>query len=374
MSRYASRMLFYLSMLSLFAFGAILSGQALSPTQAGPSGGISIRGGMTHLERNPLFLIAVGFAIIVVGLRNKVGVDWMNYVRIFQTISRKDFGQALAVTDPAFAFLNWLSHEFGLGIWFVNLTCAMLLCWGIYSYARTQPNPWLVFVVAIPYLVIVVGMNYVRQAVAIGMCLAAIGAMTERSLLRFFFYMVLGALFHKTALIVLPIVAFAYSQNKLLRVGAFMAGVAIGYISLNNTGTYDRLSELYVRSQMVSSGATTRLAMNIMPSLLMITTANIFRFDPVEKRIWTIFSWLAILAAFIGLMVTSTTAVDRLALYLIPLQLAVFGRLPNALSPSFRPSTSITGGIILYSAAVEIMFLTYSDYARYWLPYRSFLY
>ena len=36
-------------------------------------------------------------------------------------------------------------------------------------FVRRQPMPWLGLLVAIPYLVIVVGMGYSRQAIALGL-------------------------------------------------------------------------------------------------------------------------------------------------------------------------------------------------------------
>lgn len=42
-------------------------------------------------------------------------------------------------------------------------------------FARSQPDPWLAVLVAVPYLVIVVAMGYSRQAVAIGILLAGLG-------------------------------------------------------------------------------------------------------------------------------------------------------------------------------------------------------
>ncbi len=47
------------------------------------------------------------------------------------------------------------------------------------------------------------------------------------------------------------------------------------------------------------------------------------------QRIWTLLSLMAVAAAIGLFAVASSTAVDRLALYLIPLQLSVGSRLPD---------------------------------------------
>ena len=63
----------------------------------------------------------------------------------------------------------------------------------------------------------------------------------------------------------------------------------------------------------------------------------------------------------------TSTAVDRLSLYIIPLQMAVLARMPRALdSPILRVT------IMLYSAAVLFVWLGFATHAQYWLPYRFY--
>jgi hypothetical protein len=61
----------------------------------------------------------------------------------------------------------------------------------------------------------------------------------------------------------------------------------------------------------------------------------------------------------------SSAAVDRLALYIIPLQLAVMSR-PRIVMVSERLGTVL---IIVYAAAVQFTWLTYAHHARFWVPY-----
>ena len=85
--------------------------------------------------------------------------------------------------------------------------------------------------------------------------------------------------------------------------------------------------------------------------------------------VWT---WMALGAlAFIGLLVVSpsSTAVDRLALYWIPLQLFVLSRLPNAIGPPHARNDVWVMMVVVYSAAVLFVWLNFAVHARYWLPY-----
>ena len=59
-------------------------------------------------------------------------------------------------------------------------------------------------------------------------------------------------------------------------------------------------------------------------------------------------------------------AVDRLALYTIPLQLVVLSR-PRSVFASKGFGTFL---VLAYSAVVQFTWLTYAHHARYWVPYQ----
>jgi hypothetical protein len=64
----------------------------------------------------------------------------------------------------------------------------------------------------------------------------------------------------------------------------------------------------------------------------------------------------------------SSTAVDRMSLYIMPLQIAVLSRIPLALNSSF-------GGravVLAYVALVEFVWLNFAQHARYWVPYQVY--
>jgi hypothetical protein len=65
----------------------------------------------------------------------------------------------------------------------------------------------------------------------------------------------------------------------------------------------------------------------------------------------------------------ASTAVDRVALYFIPIQLFVFSRLPR-LAPSSTGRTALVLAIVAYYGAVELVWLKFATHAQYWLPYQ----
>jgi len=107
------------------------------------------------------------------------------------------------------------------------------------------------------------------------------------------------------------------------------------------------------------------------PGVLLLLYAKYWKrlFPAYSMRFWIS---IAALAAII-LVDFATTAVDRVSLYLTPLQVAVFARLPIVMRNQFAPQV-VRLGIITEHAMVLFVWLNYAIHALYWLPYRSLLF
>jgi hypothetical protein len=317
-----------------------------------------------------LLLLASLAIALMIGLRYEVGGDWGSYERMFTDYRYLNLDQALASGDPAYSLLNYVAARLGAGIWLVNLVCAAIFTVGFIAFARTTPNPWLALVAAVPYLIIVVAMGYTRQAVAIGLLLAAISGLGRKSLLRFAVLVCLAASFHKSAVIVIPLVGLAISRNRFVSAG-FLVGLAVAFYYAFVSASVDRLMTNYVEAEMESQGATIRVAMNLPPAILLLLASRRFGFSDVERAIWRNFSIAALVLLAILVTANASTAVDRVALYLIPLQIAVLARVPHAFGGG-RRNGILTLAIIGYAALVEYVWLTQAEHALYWLPYQFY--
>lgn len=308
---------------------------------------------------------------LFIGFRYEVGGDWFNYEDTYILAAYDSLTEALVVGDPAYGALNWLGHAVGAEIWFVNLACAAIFAFGLRRFAAAEPNPWLSILVGIPYLVIVVAMGYTRQAAAIGFVLAGLAVAGKTSLVRFAIYIVLATLFHKTALFVLPLVALSAVKRRGPTIAATGAlGLTLYYLFLESS--VEGLMVGYIEAQYASEGAAIRVAMNLVPALLFLFMKNRFNLSPNIYKLWRNFAFAAVAMLGLLLVLPSSTVVDRLALYLIPLQLFVLGRLPLALSNEARPNAQILLGVIIYSGLVQFVWLTSASHAEYWLPYKLY--
>ncbi len=313
-------------------------------------------------------LHAMGAALMqMVGLSYEVGGDWTTYVEMLQKVG---FLGGAWNQDPGYTLLNRLAFAAGLDIWFVNLVCAGIFTWGLLRFARRQPNPWLVVSVAIPYLVIVVAMGYTRQAVAIGFILAGLTVL-DRGLVRFVFYLACAAAFHKSAVVVLPLVAFSEPRRRLATTAILVVSAMLLYYAFVQA-SIDLMVTNYVEYAYASQGAGIRVAMNIPPAVIFLLFSRRFFVDERERRVWRNFSIGAIIALMMLMFTEATTAVDRLALYIIPLQMVVLARLPFVFSGTGGPSFGLTILIIAYSAAIQFVWLNFAANAPSWLPYQFY--
>ena len=309
---------------------------------------------------------------LMIGLRHKVGGDWFTYVEHITLASYETLLGAVSLGDPAYSLLNWVAAKTGLGPYFVNTVCAALFSWGLLVFCRAQPRPWLALVVAIPYLVTVVAMGYTRQGTAIGLAMAGLVALSDRKLLRFAVLVVVAALFHKSAVMLMPLAALAGTKRRgwtLLWVGVS----SIVFYVLLLQESVDVLNAGYLTAQYQSQGAGIRVAMNAVPAVLFLCFRRRFVMPQEERMFWTWMSWGALgLVGWLAIS-SSSTAVDRVALYWIPLQLFVFSRLPNALGNSKGLNSMWVRWVVIYSAAVLFVWLVFAQTAFAWLPYQFYL-
>jgi len=310
---------------------------------------------------------------LFIGLRYHVGGDWRLYQTTLDIIGSASLPDALssAVSDPAYSLLNWVSYQLGAGIWLPNLVCGALLIWGIMSLAVRQPNPWLVLAIAFPYLIIVVGMGYTRQAAAIGLTMVAITSVIDQKTYKFVAALILATLFHKSAIIILPVVGLALSRNRFLTYTMLVVLAAVLYQFFIRS-KIDLLTRNYIEAQIQSRGAAQRLAINAAAAAIFLISQRQFGFTETGRRVWRSLSFAA-LGALVALAVTrSSTVADRLGLYFAAVQLVMFGRLPWALGGKGIGRLLLMVLVILGSGITMFVWLVYADNSRYWIPYRVY--
>jgi EpsG-like putative glucosyltransferase len=338
----------------------------------------------TKSKINPGLWIAGLFLSLLIGFRFEVGGDWGGYLKSFAAFRYMTLTDAIETGDPVFSVMNWLSAQSDLGIAAVNFVCAILFSAGLIIFCADQRRPWLAMTIAVPYLVIVVAMGYTRQGAALGLAMIGFVALKRDGMFRFVLWVTAAATIHKSAVVLIPVCALVRSRNRYLTiVFTALSGVTLYYLLLSRDA--EALYTNYVEAEYQSSGAILRVGLNAVPALLLIFWRRRFGFLPEDRRLWLSFAICTLVLLGLLFTTSASTAIDRMALYLLPLQLAVLSRLPDAVafaqaSPGAaravhgqsrrQTSESIVALVVLFYAVVLFVWLNYAVYAGYWLPYQ----
>lgn len=306
---------------------------------------------------------------LLIGWRYKVGGDWFNYLSSFQDAIYDSQFSEWWLNDPGYRLLEWLAIQNGWGIYGVNLLSAAFFSFGLVWFCRHLPRPWLALAVAVPYLVIILGMGYSRQGAALACIMGGLVALGKGRVANFVFWAVLGATFHKSAVLLLPMAALAASRRRWVTAAWVAVVVAVAYVVLLKDSV-EALSTNYLEAGYQSEGALVRLLMNALPAALLLWKRERFVVSLSQQRLWLWFAVASVVLLGLYFVSPSSTAVDRVALYLLPLQLMVFAHLPEVLGRSRGDSRNWVVYVLAYYAAVEFVWLNFAVNAFAWIPYR----
>ncbi|MFK5976785.1 MAG: EpsG family protein [Sulfurovum sp.] len=321
-------------------------------------------------QYNPVAFLLIGFIfIIIIGFRHKVGGDWYNYLNMYNDMFGVMFRDIFDSGDPAHKFFSWLMYRWDWGVYGSNIIYATIFMVGLIQFSRRQTYPWLSIAVAVPYLILVVVMGYSRQGVAIGLFLLGVTYLDRGRFIIYILFIITATLFHKTAILLLPLGVFLYGKGKFLRI-IMIIPIAYGSWDLLFAEEQEALWVNYVEAQMMSDGAKIRVAMNLIPSLLLFKYRNEWKRSYNDYTFWF---WIALGSVVNVFLVNfASTAVDRVALYFIPIQLVVFARLPYLARKEIAPSSTKLF-IVLGYGLVLFVWLNFATHSKYWLPYQNII-
>ncbi len=160
---------------------------------------------------------------------------------------------------------------------------------------------------------------------------------------------------------------FGLRRNRLAQLAlipAALYAINSGFIR----DPVDHLVRIYIDTGLQSEGTQVRVALCVVPALLFFLLRSKLRFDRDEEILWRNFSLAAFGLVALLFIFPSSTVVDRIALYLLPLQVVVFARLPFVLNSEMQAKAIL----VPLFAAVLFVWLNFAINAHAWIPYRMF--
>ena len=328
---------------------------------------------------NILWTIYWIFLTLVIGLRHEVGGDWNHYLydnALYSSLSGVGFFEIFTMNnilhDIGFLTIHWFSQNIFNGIYTTNLICAAIFVSGLLRICKSTPVPSMALAIAVPYLIVVVAMGYTRQAAAIGFIMWGLVDLMYGNKGKFYISVILAILFHKTALMMMFFGLFsrdfasrAWSKKDYLIIVLMLIFVDSIYEIL------EHMVYFYItNTDMASSGAFVRVSMCVVTALLFLVFKKSWDEVYEDGHIWKIFSIAVIM--MLPLVFLISTTIDRLALYLIPMQIVIFPRVLVLISNHNIRHLFLVSILTIYALTLYV-WINYATHSVYWLPYDNIL-
>jgi len=202
-------------------------------------------------------------------------------------------------------------------------------------------------------------------------------ALAQGRLKLFAMWVIAAAAFQQTSLIthgfLLPVMPGRTPREKFLRISVMLVVAAVLVQMFLVVRLIVFINGYIVSQQMQSEGAAIRVAMNALPATLFLLRGKVMQLPKQEFHVWQGIALLAIVCVVALKLSPSTTVVDRIALYAIPLQLFVGSRVPDL--HLFKLDTRwLTAAVVVLAAAVQFVWLAFAKTAFAWLPYQNILF
>lgn len=310
------------------------------------------------------------FFTSIIGLRHEVGGDWLTYLVDLDQSYEMTLSDAIFDNQPLYSLVKIFSIQFN-SIYVMNSILGICFTYGLFIFCRHQPRPWLALLISISYLIVVVSMGYSRQAASIGFFMIALTYLERGSKSLFLYWCFLAILMHNSAIIFAPMILFLNITRVSYLIGASILSL-LGIYFIFSSDLIQDIMVGFIGAEYNSAGAGVRLAMNGVAAFLFLVFRNRFRLTEYQKKVWLWFSIYCFLLITLLFIIPSSTIIDRLGLFWIPLQIFVFSRLPDVLGSSATSKIFFVLSIIFFYFLILFVWLVYSDNSYAWMPYQFY--
>ncbi len=309
--------------------------------------------------------------IFFMGLRHEVGGDWDLYLRDFSSnIVFFNFFKFEYLRDFGYETLSFICFHLGIGIYGLNFIIATFFIISLNRFSMEfSKNYWLSLVVSFPYLITVVGMGYTRQGSALAFILLALVSLKKNKIFSSYVYLILAILFHKSAVIMLPIIFLTYFRFSLTNILIIL--ILIGGCVVVIFPEFARVQSGYFSdgTKYVSTGVYYRLFLNLLAGFLFLIfykkIKTYYKIDNLVILIFFITIFLSFLAA------DYSTFVDRIIIYFTFIQIIAFTRL-SSINENYRILISVF--VIFIYSLMYFIWLYFANHSYAWVPYNNLIF
>jgi hypothetical protein len=256
----------------------------------------------------------------------------------------------------------------GGDIHLVNLICATILLVCLFNFSLlVELDGNLLLFISAPYLLFVVGMGYTRQSVALGLCLNAIGYLRHNRERMFYLFVILGALFHYSA-IVLVLLWWIKNLKRTAFVAVALAAASPVLFLLLSRGRYVLL--YLSRNGVQSHGVWSRILLVLLALFVIFAQKLQWARESQLRRVILRGAVALCLIAVLSLFLS--TVADRICLYLFFIYILGIGSVIRYTMIPFKYISVYL--VVCLTYGIFFAWFGLSNFAADWFPYRISLY
>ncbi len=320
-----------------------------------------------------LSLILCIILVIFVGLRYRVGGDWVTYEAIYFNTRFLNFFDIFKLQDSLFYILNYFISKNGFenGFILVNLIISIFIFFSFYKFINFNKLSLLSFIIFYPFIIIVL-MGFLRQSVCLGFLFLILSNDIKKNIRKNIIYSILAGLFHNSGFVFLliPFLYFfstTFYKNKISYLLLFLATIILS-IYLYPKFMY----KFYIFNEYVkfTLGGLYKSLPIFLSSLIFILFNKNFKDKIINFRFYLTLSIITIFSYFCIFILGSV--IDRMLIFSIPLMILSLSKLYEIINLKIY-KISYFFCIITFFLFFIIYWLNYSNNSASWVPYNIYI-
>lgn len=293
--------------------------------------------------------------VIIFGFRYQVGVDWFNYIIIYERQIENPF--KFDTPEIGYKFLNVLGYitDFDIAL-VILITTILFITFTMIGARELGLNPYFFFVVVAPYHFVISGMNFTRQSIALSIFIFSLSYLMKNKKLHYTVFILIAGTFHTSALAFMVLLFIDMKKRYI-----FLASISlIPIILYSMLNTYS----MYITSELDNSGMILRVLYLATPiSLLILHLNKVLEIESlIEKRL--IYVSIASIPFLVMVSTISPVISDRFSYYFILLVSISTMRLKKLINVNGEQYIVNHASTLMFITSM-IAFITWSIFSDY---------
>lgn len=344
------------------------------------------------------FIINFFILLFFLGFRSDIGGDYATYKTIFNSMGNLSFYVVITQSDPIFTTICYIINKLNLGIEGLIFTQSLIFIFGLFLLASLFKNFNLIILFSFPILIIILGMGYYRQSMAVGFFMIALYFYIRDFKIQFLIFSFFSILTHSSLLLVFSIIFFfsvfifyidkiIFYKKKVIIFATifFILGILIIYFNNEYLIILKRVFNTYfigekvlasdVKQKLNSYGVHFRFILASFPALAfyVMLKKNFFNNNDLARIKVLFFIYCSTLLFLLPIIGFASVFVDRILLSFAVIGVLIVSYFNNFLKMYFNQNF-LNLIYTFYNLIIVYGFLQYSAHRRFWVPYNSLFY